>query len=203
MVRQYLDNQQEAVWRMLGMPTNASNPSRPAATNISCFGYGAPLDSATAATKKGVFAAVPVSEGDSISKVSLLIGATEGKTGVKSFVAIYSGTTAKTEAKLLAQSKVAEVAIKPKLIFTEELEKSILINSETAPNGYVFAGLIVEATTINTQVGTKVVAAAQKAWFPKGPEAFAIEAEQKEAGVAAATIKTETAVELVPYVVLT
>ena len=202
-VKQFLDATQEPIWRMLGMPVNATQANVPARSNIYFFGYGTALDSATAATKKGVFVAVPVSEGDVISKISMLIGATEGKTGVKSFVALYSGTTAKKEATLLAQSKVAEAAIKPKLILTEELEKSVLITSENAPNGYVFAGLTVEATTIETLVGTKAVAAVQKAWFPKGPEAFAVEAEQKEAGVAEPKIKTETAVELVPYCVLT
>jgi hypothetical protein len=202
-VRSFLDNQQDPIWRMLGMPTNVLNPSRPASTNISFFGYGTPLDSATAATKKGVFVAVPVSEGDYISKVTMLTGATEGKTGVKSFVAVYSGTTNKTEAKLLGQSKVAEVALKPKLALTEELEKTVPVNPETAPNGYLFVGLTVEATTIPTLIGTKLVAATQKAWFPKGPEAFAVEGEQKEAGIAAALLKTETAVELVPFVILT
>jgi hypothetical protein len=193
---------EDQIWKFFGRPRNATQQNIAARSNIWAFGYGAPLDSATAATKKGVFAAIPVQEGDVISKVSCLIGATEGKTGVKSFVALYSGTTAKKEAVLQAQSKVKEVAIKPKLILTEELESSVLITSANAPNGYVFAGLIVEATTINTQIGTKVVAAAQKAWFATGPEAFAVEAEQKEAGVAAATIKTETAVELVPYIFL-
>ncbi len=193
----------DPLWTMLGRPTNATQSDIPGRTNISWFGYGTPLDSATAATKKGVFAAVPVQYGDLITKVTLLIGATEGKTGVKSFVAVYSGISGKKEASLLAQSAKKEVAIKPKLPLTEELEKSVLITPENAPGGWVYAGLIVEATTINTQIGTNAVAAAQKEWFKEGPEAYAIEIEQKEAGVAEPKTKTETAVALIPYVVLT
>lgn len=193
----------EPLWTMLGRPTNKVQGNIPGRTNISWFGYGTPLDSATAATKKGVLAAIPVQWGDVISAVTVLIGATEGKTGVKSFVALYEGISGKKEAKLLGQSKEATAAIKPKLPLTEELEKSVLITPENAPGGWVYAGLVVEATTINTQIGTNVVAAAQKEWFAKGPEALAIEATQKEAGVAAASEKTETAVALVPYVILT
>ena len=188
---------------MLGRPVNKTQGNIPGRSNIELFGYAAPLDSATAATKKGVFAAIPVQNGDVISAVSLLIGATEGKTGVKSFVALYSGISGKKEATLLAQSAKLEVAIKPKKVLTEELEKSVLITPENAPGGWVYAGLIFEGTTVNTQIGTKVVAAAQKEWFTGGPEALGLEIEQKEAGVAETKTKTETAVELVPFVILT
>jgi hypothetical protein len=203
MVRSFLDNQQDAVWRMLGMPTNVSNPSRPASTNISFLGYSTAADLAATATKKGMIAAIPVSEGDVISNVSALIGATEGKTGVKSFFVVYSGTTAKKEASLLAQSKVAEVALKPKLILTGELEKAVLVNSETAPGGYLFVGLITEATTLATQVGVNVPTPCQKSYFAKGPEVLCTEVEQEAAGEGKAKIKTETALEKVPFYVLT
>lgn len=189
---------------LLGNPRNATFPDVDARSNLWALGgFSGALDQATAATKKGVLAAIPVQEGDVISKVSVLVGATEGKTGVKSFVVIYSGTTGKVEASLLGQSKVAEVAIKPKLILTETLEKPITITSTNAPNGYVFAGLIVEATAINTEIGVAVKAAAQKAWFTATPEVLAVEVEQKEAGVAEPKLKTEAAVETVPFVILT
>ncbi len=193
----------EPLWTLLGRPVNKAQSDIPGRTNVSFFGYGTPLDSATAATKKGVFAAVPVQWGDVISAVTVLVGATEGKTGVTSFVAVYSGISGKKEASLLAQSAKKEVAIKPKLPLTEELEKSVLITPENAPGGWVYAGLIVEATTINTEIGTNAVAAAQKEWFAGGPEALAIEVTQKEAGIAEPKTKTETAVALIPYVVLT
>lgn len=193
---------EDPIWHMLGKPTNATQSDIGVRSNIYFFGYGTALDSAQPATKKGAFVAIPVQEGDIISKVSVLVGATEGKTGVKSFVALYEGISGKKEAGLLGQSKVAEVAIKPKKILTEELEKSVLITSTNAPGGWVYAGLIVEATTIETLIGTKEVAAAQKEWFAKGPEAYGLEIEQKEAGIAEPKIKTETALELFPYVFL-
>lgn len=193
----------EPLWTMLGRPVSAKQSDIPGRSNVSFFGYGTPLDSATAATKKGVFAAIPVQWGDEITKITVFIGATEGKTGPVSFTALYSGISGKKEASLLGQSAKKEVAIKPKLPLTEELEKAVLITPENAPGGWVYAGLVLEATTINTLIGTKAVAAAQKEWFAGGPEAYAVEVTQKEAGVAEAKIKTETAVELVPFVVLT
>ncbi len=194
---------QEQLWRLLGMPSNATQSNIPPRTNLSFLGYSAAVDLAATATKKGMFAAVPVQEGDVITKVSTFIGATEGKTGVKSFVAVYEGTTAKKEAALLGQSKVLEVAIKPKLILTEELEKAILITPSNAPNGYVFVGLITEATTLPTQVGVEVPVACQKNYFTKMPEVLGVEQEQEAAGEAKAKIKTETALAKVPFYFLT
>ena len=194
---------EDIIWKMMGRPRNATQQNIAARSNVWFTGYSAAVDLAATATKKGMFSAVPVQEGDVITKVSSFIGATEGKTGVKSFVAVYEGTTAKTEAKLLGQSKVKEVAIKPKLILTEELEKALLITSTNAPNGYVFVGLITEATTLPTQVGVEIPVACQKSYFAAMPEAFALELEQKEPGVSAALLKTETAIAKVPFYFLT
>ncbi len=193
---------------LLGSFSNATQANIPAFSNIPWFGLGPAVDQATSATKKGIFAAVPVEPGVVISKVTHLIGATEGKTVPFSFVALYSGTTNKTEAKLLAQSKVAEAAIKPKKLLTEELETPVLITTTNAPNGYVFAGLVLEATTIETLIGVAFKTAAQESLATLNktlPEGLGIEAAQKEKSIAAATIKTETAqaVETVPFVILT
>lgn len=172
--------------------SNASQSNIPARSNAYFFGTSTLVDQATAATKKGLFVAVPVEYGDIISKVSFLVGGTEGETGVKSFVALYSGPLkAKAEGLLLAQSKVAEVAIKKAAALTESLEKSVLITPTNAPFGYIYAGLIVEATTINTELGVAVPTAAQYEWFTGSPEAFSVTGTQSAAGVAKATLKIE------------
>ena len=56
----------DPLWTLLGKPVNKTQSNVPGRSNISFFGYGTALDSATAATKKGVFAAIPVQEGDVI-----------------------------------------------------------------------------------------------------------------------------------------
>jgi hypothetical protein len=178
--------------KMFGSLSSASQGNIPARSNAYWFGTSTLVDQATAATKKGLFVAVPVEYGDIISRVSVLVGATEGETGVKSFVALYSGPLkAKAEGLLLGQSKVKEVAIKKSKPLTESLESSVMITPTNAPFGYVYAGLIVEATTINTELGVAVPTAAQYEWFPGAPEAFSVTGTQKEAGVASATLKVE------------
>lgn len=185
--------------------SNAAQGNIPARSNVYYTGLTVLTDQATTATKIGVFAAIPVEYGDVIKNVSVLVGATEGKTGVKSFAALYGGASKpKGKGTLLAQSAVAEVAIKPSKKLTTELEKSVLITTANAPFGYVYAGLTVEATTIETLVGFAWKTATQYEWFTGAPEAFAVELEQKEAGVAAAEITIEgKANEKVPLVFLT
>jgi len=190
--------------RMLDL-SNATQGNIPARSNVYYSGINVLTDSATAATKKGIFAAIPVEYGDVIKNVSVLVGATEGKTGVKSFVALYGGATApKGKGKLLAQSKVAEVALKPSKGLTTELEKSVLITSANAPFGYVYAGITVEATTIQTLVSFTAATGTQYEWFPGAPEALAVEAAQKGAGEAETELTIEgKAFATVPLVFLT
>lgn len=191
--------------RMLGQFSNATQSNIAARTNMAYTGLDLLTDQVTAATTKGVFVPIPVEYGDVITRVSVLVGATEGKTGVKSFVALYGGASKpKGKGLLLAQSKVAEVAIKPSKSLTTELEKAIYISSTNAPFGYVWAGLTVEATTIETLVGFACKTGVQYEWFAGTPEAWAVELAQKEAGVAETEITIEgKATEKVPLVFLT
>jgi|ERR1035437_377836 hypothetical protein len=192
----------DPVWLMLGKPNNATQSNVPVRSNASVIGLSTLVDNATQATKKGTLVAVPVQEGDVITKVTHLVGATAGKTGPFSFVALYSGTTEKTEAKLLGQSANKSTEIKASEPWTQELEKAVLITSTNAPNGYIFAGLVLEATTIETLVGVKIPTACQKVWFPGCPEVLAVATTQKAKSEAALTTPTETALELVPLVFL-
>jgi hypothetical protein len=194
-----LDNPVDLI---LGRPSFGVQSNLPARSNLSYLGGLAGLsDHATVATKKGLFVAIQVGIGDVISKVNCLIGATEGKTGVKSFVALYSGLTGGKEPALLGQSKVAEAAIKPSKVLSEALESPVQITVANAPNGFVYAGLTVEATTINTAVSALVPTACQGEWFKGGAEALSVSVEQKEAGIAAATFKP-VAAEVCPIIFL-
>jgi hypothetical protein len=200
-------SQQELFWRILGMPQNATQSDFPVSTNLTLFGLAGLTDAAQAATKKGWAVAIPVSEGYYYTKVGIIVGATEGEAG-KTFAAVYEGTTGKKEAKLLAQSAKAlgESALTKEKLYSLELEKGVLANPETAPHGYLFAGIVQEATTI----GTAITQAAVKAIAQKlnrgvggnGPEVLATAITAKGPGEAPAMITTETAVETVPIVFL-
>ncbi len=196
--------QQDQLWNLLGRPTNATNTDVPARSNFWGMGLGTLVDQATVATKKGAFAAIPVQEGDVISKITFIIGATAGKTAMFSFAALYSGETTKKEGLLLGQSKVAEAEIVASKPLTETLEKPVTITSTNAPNGYVYAGLTVEATTIQTMIGVAIPTAGQYEWLKGSPEAFAVTLAQKAKSEAAAKIKIESeAVSGVPLMFLT
>jgi len=191
--------------RILGGVSNATQSNIPARSNLYYTSLNLLTDQATAATKKGVFVPIPVEYGDIISKVSVLVGATAGKTGVESFVSLYGGASKpKGKGLLLAQSKVAKVEIVASKALTVELEKSVLVTTTNAPFGYIWAGLTVEATTIETLVGFACKTGVQYEWFTGAPEAFAVELEQKGAGEAATEITIEgKATEKVPLVFLT
>lgn len=193
---------QDPFWRILGMPTNVLQSDVPVRSNAWVTGFSTLVDITTSATKKGPIVAIPVQEGDVITKVSTPIGAKEGKTSPFWFFALYSGTTTKKEATLLGQTTVSEAAQKPSKLLTAELEKTILITSANAPNGYIFGGLISEITTVCSQVGVEIPTACQKEWFTGCPEVFSTEVEQKEKSVAAEKVKTETASTKVPFIFL-
>lgn len=199
---------QELFWRILGMPSNATQGNVPPRSNLPLFGLAGLTDAAQSATKKGNMVAVPVQEGDVISKVSVIVGATEGAAG-KAYAAVYSGTTGKVENKLLAQSAKTsgEAALVLSKVFTLELEKAILVTPETAPNGYLYAGVVQESATISTlvsQAGVKAVAQNLGFLFnAKAPEVLSVATTAKGAGEAAAGFKAETALETAPIVFLT
>ena len=185
--------------------SNATQANVPARSNAYYTGINVLTDQATAATKKGVFVPIPVEYGDVISKVSVLIGATEGKTSVFSFFALYGGAKEpKGKGKLLAQSAVSEAATGVSKVLTGTLEKSQLITTTNAPFGYVWAGFTIEATP-PTLIGFNLEEAAQYEWFTGSPEGFAVIQAQKEKSVAETEITLTGAVttKKVPLVFLT
>jgi hypothetical protein len=192
----------EPLWRLLGMPTNATQSDVPVRTNATVLGLSTLVDMTTTNTKKGPMVAVPVQEGDVFTKVACLIGAKEGAAG-QAFFAVYSAPAAKTEGTLLGQTTFSEAAQVKSTIFTGTLESAILITSANAPHGYVYAGLVVETATVPSEVGVEVPTVWSKTpWFTGCPEALSVEATQKAAKVASATLATETAIAKVPFIFL-
>lgn len=188
---------EDPIWRLLGKPTNVTQSDIAARSNL----YGAGLNSIETAagitTKEGTFCAIPVQEGDIILKVTMLQAAV-GSSITNQFAALYSGLTGTNKPALLAQSKAGGTAeLTGETAITYELEKSVLITSTNAPNGYIFAGVNLEAATPGTQLtipGPKVKA--QYNWFPTSPTVFATTTKQKSATLAAETLEIKVIVGL-------
>lgn len=193
---------QNPIWRLLGMPTNATQSDMPVRSNVDVLGLSTLVDMTTTATKKGPMVAIPVQEGDVFTKVGSLIGAKEGAAG-QAFFALYSAPGAKKEGKLLAQTTFSAAAQTKSVLFSGELESSVLITSANAPNGYIYAGLVAETATVASQIGVEIPTVWSKTpWFTGTPEALSVEATQKSAKVASETLATETAIAKVPFIFL-
>ncbi len=162
----------DPMWLAFGKPNNATQANVPARSNVWNQKLSGLEDGAIAATEVGNLAAVPVQEGDSISKVTYLIGATPGKLVTAGFVALYEG---KKTGKLLAQSTTKNFAeeIKAGEPFTFNLTKSVLITPETAPFGFIYVvNVLVSAEAMATMVSSPVAKATQYVWFTGSPEAL-------------------------------
>ena len=189
-------------WNILGKRNNETQADVPVRSNLSILKYSAVEDGALAATKVGCLAAVPVQEGDVISSVTYLIGATAGNTVSAGFVALYAGKAAGT---LLVQSKSENYAesIKASEAFKFTLEKSVLITSENAPKGFIYVVLaLVSAVTIPTAVCTPIPKACQQEWFTGGPEVLGGTVGTGLGTTAEATLGTVTSKANTPLVFL-
>jgi len=168
-----------------GRVANATQGNVAVRTNLSFLGAGALLGSVLLTTKKTALAAIPVEWGDIISKVSVVGGETEGESG-EVWTALYSGAEVGKKALLLGQSKSKTEVVTKEKVFTTELEKSILITTVNAPNGYIYAGINETAgTTPAKLVGVKIKTSAQAVLAATSP-VFGGEVAQKSGTEAAA-----------------
>lgn len=181
--------------------TNVTQGNIPGRSNLVWHGAGSITES-TLTTEKTLLAAVPVEWGDVISKITIPF-TVKVKAAAVIFVALYEGLEVGKAAKLIAQSTPTTAEVKLETNYTGELTKSVLITTSNAPNGYVYAGVCVEAASEPGSVA---------AWKPKAKGVFygatspvwALEVAQKETKVAAAEVTVaKTSVEIVPFVTLT
>jgi hypothetical protein len=192
----------DPIWLITGKRNNETQADVPVRTNLSLFKYSTVEDGALAATKVGCLAAVPVQEGDVISSVTYLIGATPGQTVSAGFVALYTG---KAAGALLAQSKSENYneALKASEAYKFTLEKSVLITSENAPKGFIYVVLaLVSAVAIPTAVCSGVPKACQQEWFTGGPEVLGGTVGTGLGTTAEATLGTVTSKANAPLVFL-
>jgi len=198
-------HQEDPIWKLLGRPSNVTNSQNAARSNLYGVGLNSLLAAAMITTKEGTFVAVPVQEGDVITKVTMLQAAV-GSSITNQFAAVYSGLTGTNEPKLLGQSKAGgttELTEYAAIAYT--LESPLYVNNANAPNGYLFAGVNLEAATPGTQVGFEMKPKVQYNWFATTPTCFAVTTAQKSATLAAAalTIKAQVGLEKVPLIFLT
>jgi hypothetical protein len=198
----------DPMWLAFGRPNNASQSNLAIRSNAWSQKLSTTADGALAATEEGCVIPVPVQEGDIISKVTILIGGTEGKETEAGYAALYAG---KKSGKLLAQSKSKKYegasAFTKNKPFTFELEKSVLITSVNAENGWLYVVIAIESPTgvagvIPTVVTSAVPKACQYEWFTGGPEVLSGTAGTGLKTAAEATLGAITSKAVAPLVFL-
>ena len=188
-------------WLLTGSATNIANPTVPVRSNIEYTGLANPTDGALAATGVACFVPIPVEPGTVISKVSLVIGATAGGTITNQFVAIYSGIA--TPALIGQSTDTTSAAIAASGLATWTLTAAQQITAAQAPQGFIYAGIAVTATTIPTALTVSIPTAVGYKWFTNGPLFLSATAGSALAGTAAATIASPAAKAVAPIVFLT
>lgn len=187
--------------KLVGLAGNATQGNIGVRSNVEWFGLGNPTDGALAATGVGCAVAIPVENGDPISKISLLVGATAEATGTHAVAALYSG--AATPA-LLAQSAdntgAAALAASARFDFT--LASTQIITPAIAPGGFVYASIMIAAGTIPTAATMSIPAAVGYQWFAAGPLFLAATHGSSIAATAPATIASPSAKAVAPIVFL-
>ncbi len=188
-------------WMLSGDATNIANPTIPVRSNLEYTGLANPTDGALAGTGVACFVPIPVEPGTVISKISLVIGATAGGTITNQFCAIYSGIA--TPALIGQSTDTTSAAIAASGLATWTLTAAQQITTAQAPQGFIYAGIAVTATTVPTALTVSIPTAVGYKWFTGGPLFLSATAGSALAGTAAATIASPAAKAVAPIIFLT
>lgn len=188
--------------KLTGLAPNTNQANLALRSNMEWFGLGNLTDGALAATGVGCAVAIPVEAGDTFTKISILVGAAAEATGTHSFAALYSGLATPA---LLAQSvdDTGATAVGPvnaKYDFT--LASLVTITPAIAPFGFIYASIVVTATTIPTAAVVAAPTAVGYKWFSNGPLFLAATHGSGLTTAAPATIATPAAKAVAPLVFL-
>lgn len=189
------------IWKALGKPANATQANLAARTNLEFLGITTLTNTAAPfATGLMGWVAVPVEIGDPITYVDIWVGTTAATTPTHSFGALYSATGKKLAAS--ADGLTTAIAASAKHSF--QLSATHIVASTDAPNGWLYAGYSVTATTLPSVItaGGTEATAAQLAWYTGGPAELAAKGGSALGGTAPATLPTATKLTTVPVVVL-
>lgn len=186
---------------LTGFTPNTAQGNLRVRSNMELFGIGNVTDGALAATGVAAAVAVPVQVGDVVSKISILAGATAEATGTHTFAALYSGVATPA---LMAQStdNTTAAAVAASARFDYTLATAQTITPALAPNGFVYASIVVTATTVPTAASVSVPTAVGYQWFATGPLFLAATHGSGLTTTAPATIATPSAKAVAPIVFL-
>ncbi len=186
------------VRKLLGLNGQLQQSNRSIRSNLEWTGLANPTDGALAATGVACAVPIPVENGDLLSRISILVGATAGATMTHSFAALYSGIAVPA---LLGQSKDGEAAaIAEKARFDFLLASQIEVTPENAPNGFIYASVAITAATIPTAAVVSTPTAIGYKWFTGGPLFLSATHGSAVLGKAPATIESPAAKAVAPLV---
>jgi len=196
--------------KLTGLASNASQGNVSVRSNMEWFALGNITDGALAATGVACAVAVPVEPGDVITQITIQAGATAEATGTHAWAALYSGIATPA---LLAQSADATgaAAIGASAAYTFTLSSAVQITggaTGNAPNGFVYASIMVAAGTIPTAAVVATPTAVGYQWNPTGartpttPLFFSATHGSSLAATAPATIASPSAKAVAPLVFL-
>lgn len=184
-----------------GQASNASQVNIAPRSNVEVTGANALTDGTALTTQVATAVAIPVEIGDVISKVTVFVGATPAGTPTNSFAALYSGITVPA---LLGQSvdgATAAIAASGAFVFT--LPAPILVTAANAPYGYIYASVMVKATSVPSLASVTVATAVSYKWYTNGPLGLGALAHGSALTTTApATITGQAAQAVTPIVVL-
>lgn len=167
----------QGLWSILGRPANASVAQTPVRTNGEWTGINGLADTAASlVTQVMTVTPVPIRPGDTITKVSMLVGATAAGTPTNSWAAVYAGTNVAAPALIAQTADGGSAAIAASarfdFVFTTGANAPFQVTAAQAPFGYVYVAVMSKATTVPSQVTVPHgAAAAQYAWFTNSPGA--------------------------------
>jgi hypothetical protein len=195
--------QSAALWAILGQLTNVANPNQPPFTNLA--GITPLTDSAIGAT--GVSLSVPcaVDVGATITKITVIAGATAEATGTHSFLALYQGSSATPALIGQTTDDTGAASIAASTVYTRSLATPVTISPTNAPNGFIYVTVNVTGGTIPTLVSfaTPVATHTVGAWFTGAPRFHAATHDSAAGATAPATMGAQTAAASSPVVILT
>lgn len=198
------------LWSILGQPSNVVQPNQPVRTNLEYLGIGGLLDTAASlATGVMTCVAIPVDVGTTITKASVLVGATAASTPTHSFAALYSGTNVAAPPLIGQSTDGLTAAIVASTRFDFTLTSTQTITATQAPYGYIWAAISVTGTAVPSLItGPSNAAAAQYQWFTNTLAAgsatgFSITSGSAVAGTAPATLIYASQKLVAPVVFLT
>ncbi len=153
----------------LGLGMNATQGNIAARTNLEYGILGSLQDGAALTSGDLTYVPVPVEIGDTITKVTVQVGATAASTPTHSWASLYSGalTTAAILGSQSADGLTTAIAASSQLVFT--LGAKYIVGVNDAPYGYILVGLSVTASTVPSLMSGTVPTAIQKAWFTNVP----------------------------------